>query len=159
RTQPRRRRIHHQHGHRDHRRNAREGPRGRPRREGVRSERPLPRNLRDHTAFGFHGDLPERVERARAALRRMEMSNTTTALGVRRIGDAGLMDIRGDVTAQSEPALAEAFADASTGGIRAVVLNFTALDYMNSGGIGLPGTRLVRANHREQRLGPYGVTE
>jgi len=87
------------------------------------------------------------------------MANTTTALGVRRIGDAGLMDIRGDVTAQCEPALAEAFAEASSGGIRAVILNFTALDYMNSGGIGLLVTLLVRANRQKQRLCAYGLNE
>src|SRR5438445_10480811 len=89
----------------------------------------------------------------------MEMANTTTALGVRRIGDAGLMDIRGDVTAQSEPALAEAFAEASSGGIRAVILNFSALDYMNSGGIGLLVTLLVRADRQKQRLCAYGRNE
>ena len=87
------------------------------------------------------------------------MSNTTTALGVRRIGDAGLMDIRGDVTAQSEPALAEAFAEASSGGIRAVILNFSALDYMNSGGIGLLVTLLVRANRQKQRLLALGLND
>src|SRR3989441_12010590 len=89
----------------------------------------------------------------------MEMANTTTALGVRRIGDAGLMDIRGDVTAQSEPALAEAFAEASSGGIRAVILNFSALDYMNSGGPGLLRTLLLQANPQKQLACAYGPNE
>jgi len=87
------------------------------------------------------------------------MANTTIAMGVRRIGDAGLVDIRGDITAQSEPALAQAFAEASAGPIRAVILNFSALDYMNSGGIGLLVTLLVRANRQKQRLCAYGLNE
>ena len=87
------------------------------------------------------------------------MANTTVAIGVRRIGDAGLVDIRGDITAQSEPALAQAFAEAGSGGIRAVILNFSGLDYMNSGGIGLLVTLLVRANRQKQRLLAYGLSE
>jgi len=87
------------------------------------------------------------------------MANTTIAIGVRRIGDAGLVDIRGDITAQSEPALAQAFAEASSGGIRAVILNFSGLDYMNSGGIGLLVTLLVRANRQKQKLLACGLNE
>jgi len=48
---------------------------------------------------------------------------------------------------------------ASSGGIRAVILNFSALDYMNSGGIGLLVTLLVRANRQKQRLCAYGLNE
>jgi anti-sigma B factor antagonist len=44
------------------------------------------------------------------------------------------------------------------GGARAVVLNFTGLDYMNSGGIGLLVTLLVRAQRQKQQLLAYGLT-
>ena len=42
---------------------------------------------------------------------------------------------------------------------RAIVLNFTGLAYMNSGGIGLLVTLLVRANRQSQRLLAFGLTE
>ena len=46
-----------------------------------------------------------------------------------------------------------------TGDARAIVLNFSDLSYMNSGGIGLLVTLLVRANRRSQRLMAYGLSE
>ena len=41
----------------------------------------------------------------------------------------------------------------------AIVLNFTGLEYMNSGGIGLLVTLLVRANRHTQRLLAFGLTD
>jgi len=37
------------------------------------------------------------------------------------------------------------------------VLNFTGLNYMNSGGIGMIVTLLVRANRQHQQLAAYGL--
>ena len=48
---------------------------------------------------------------------------------------------------------------AAEGGTRAVILNFTGLEYMNSGGIGLLVTLLVRANRAKQKLLAFGLTE
>ncbi len=45
------------------------------------------------------------------------------------------------------------------GDAKAIVLNFTELSYMNSGGIGLLVTLLVRANRRSQKLMAYGLSE
>ena len=39
------------------------------------------------------------------------------------------------------------------------MLNFTDLSYMNSGGIGLLVTLLVRANRRSQRLMAFGLSD
>ena len=39
------------------------------------------------------------------------------------------------------------------------ILNFTGLEYMNSSGIGLLVTLLVRANRNQQRLLAYGLTD
>ena len=39
------------------------------------------------------------------------------------------------------------------------ILNFTGLEYMNSGGIGLLVTLLVRANRAKQKLLAFGLTE
>ncbi len=42
---------------------------------------------------------------------------------------------------------------------RAIVLDFSALDYMNSGGIGLLVTLLVRANRQKQKLLACGLND
>jgi anti-sigma B factor antagonist len=88
------------------------------------------------------------------------MTQGTLSMAVRRIDDkVAVLDIQGDITAASEEALGEAYAEAAEDGTRAVVLNFSGLEYMNSGGIGLLVTLLVRANRAKQKLLAYGLTE
>lgn len=72
---------------------------------------------------------------------------------------AFVIDIHGDVTPDAEPALMEAWAEATSGLPRAVVLNFAGLDYMNSGGIGLLVTLLVRAQREHQQLLACGLSD
>jgi anti-sigma B factor antagonist len=74
-------------------------------------------------------------------------------------GNAAIVDIKGDVTAASEDVLMEAYNNASSDGVLAIVLNFSGLEYMNSGGIGLLVTLLVRANRQRQRLLAFGLSE
>jgi anti-sigma B factor antagonist len=84
----------------------------------------------------------------------------TLSTTVRRIdGAVAILDIQGDITSASEDALGEAYAEGAEGGTRAVVLNFSGLEYMNSGGIGLLVTLLVRANRAKQKLLAFGLTE
>lgn len=85
------------------------------------------------------------------------MTEATATFDVRRVGTAGVVDIRGDVTASSEDVLMRAYDDA--GDARAIVLNFSELSYMNSGGIGLLVTLLVRANRHSQRLLAFGLSD
>lgn len=85
------------------------------------------------------------------------MAEATATFDVRRHGAAGILDIRGDVTAGSEDVLMNAYE--SAGDVTAVILNFAGLSYMNSGGIGLLVTLLVRARRRSQRLLAYGLSE
>jgi anti-sigma B factor antagonist len=70
-----------------------------------------------------------------------------------------VIDIQGDITAASEDVLMEAYGRASTEGVQAIVLSFTGLEYMNSGGIGLLVTLLVRAQRQHQRVLAYGLSE
>ena len=53
----------------------------------------------------------------------------------------------------------DAYAAASAAGARTIVLDFSALDYMNSGGIGLLVTLLVRIQRQGQRLTAMGISE
>ena len=85
------------------------------------------------------------------------MSETTT-MEVRAAGGAAILDIRGDVTAASEDVLMSAYERAGDG-TKAVVLNFSGLEYMNSGGIGLLVTLLVRANRQRRKLIAFGLSE
>ena len=84
---------------------------------------------------------------------------STLSTTVRRIGNVAILDIEGDITSASEEALGEAYAEGADGGVRAVVLNFTGLEYMNSGGIGLLVTLLVRANRSGQKLLACGLDD
>jgi anti-sigma B factor antagonist len=72
---------------------------------------------------------------------------------------ASVIDFKGDVTASSEKALADAYTRASGKFTRTIVLNFSGLEYMNSGGIGMLVTLLVRANRQRQRLVAFGLNE
>jgi anti-sigma B factor antagonist len=87
------------------------------------------------------------------------MSTGTETTGGRRVGDTGIIDIHGDITSASEDVLMEAYNEASSDGARIIALNFSGLEYMNSGGIGLLVTLLVRANRQRQRLLAFGLTD
>ena len=90
----------------------------------------------------------------------MTMPEAATTFDVRETTEAiRVIEIEGDITAQSEDVLMDAYARASGKGVRAIVLDFTRLDYMNSGGIGLLVTLLVRAQRQRQRVLAYGLTE
>jgi anti-sigma B factor antagonist len=88
------------------------------------------------------------------------MPEAATTLDVREVSDAvRVIEIKGDVTAASEDVLMEAYGRASGEGVRAIVLSFAGLDYMNSGGIGLLVTLLVRAQRQRQRVLAYGLSD
>ncbi len=88
------------------------------------------------------------------------MSHVNVALSVRQVTPrTSIIDIRGEVNAFAENALAAAYAEASTPTTQAIVLNFTGLEYMNSSGIGLLVTFLIRANRQKQRMLAYGLSE
>jgi anti-sigma B factor antagonist len=88
------------------------------------------------------------------------MTTPFISMDVRHVGGgAAVVDIKGDVTATCEEPLMAAYEQASTGGTQRLVLNFTGLEYMNSSGIGMLVTLLVRANRHRQKLAAYGLTD
>lgn len=70
-----------------------------------------------------------------------------------------VIDVVGEITAFSDQEMAAAHDRASSPGTKAVVLNFERLDYMNSGGIGLLVTTLIRAQRSGQALRAYGLSD
>ena len=88
------------------------------------------------------------------------MSTPAVTMDVRRIDDeVAVVDIKGEVTAACEPVLMSAYEAASDGKTTQLVLNFAGLEYMNSGGIGMLVTLLVRANRQRQQLAAYGLSD
>ncbi|MGQ0831976.1 MAG: STAS domain-containing protein [Microthrixaceae bacterium] len=84
---------------------------------------------------------------------------STTITGRVIDGGVGVVEVTGDMRASCEDALMAAYASACGAGTKGVVLNFDGLDFLNSGGIGLLVTLLVRANRSGQRLGACGLSE
>lgn len=82
----------------------------------------------------------------------------TATMTTRVVSDTvTVIDICGDVVPSTEDVLLEAFAKCEPA--RVVVLNFHDLAYMNSGGIGLLVTMLVRAQRNGQTLRAYGLSD
>ncbi len=52
-----------------------------------------------------------------------------------------------------------AYNEANAPTTRTIILNFTGLQYMNSSGIGLIVTLLIRVNRQKQRLLAFGLSE
>src|SRR5688500_18625383 len=88
------------------------------------------------------------------------MPETSIKMDVRNASPtASIIDIHGDMTAAAEDILMQAYAEANTPTTRTIILNFTDLDYMNSSGIGLLVTLLIRVNRQKQELRAYGLSE
>jgi anti-sigma B factor antagonist len=87
------------------------------------------------------------------------MTSATTNTSADRIDERTIViRVRGDVTAASEGPLMAAYGQAGEK-TRVIVLDFSGLDYMNSGGIGLLVTLLVRANRQKQKLVATGLND
>ncbi len=88
------------------------------------------------------------------------MPQANIVMNVRQVSPiASIIDIHGEVTASAEKVLMEAYTEASTPTTRSIILNFSELEYMNSSGIGLIVTLLIRVNRQKQRLLAYGLNE
>jgi anti-sigma B factor antagonist len=92
--------------------------------------------------------------------RRNEMPEAQVKMNVRRAGEkASIIDVQGELTAFAETVLMDAYNQASDGQVRAIILNFEDLEYMNSSGIGLLVTLLIRINREKQQLLTYGLSD
>jgi anti-sigma B factor antagonist len=80
-------------------------------------------------------------------------------MSIRELADGiRVIDIEGEITAFSDKEISAAHEKAGDGAT-AVVLNFEGLEYMNSGGIGLIVTTLIRAQRAGHSLRAYGLTD
>lgn len=84
---------------------------------------------------------------------------TATVIELDQEGPAAILRISGDITSASEGDLMAAYGLAAASGSSTVILDFSKLEYMNSGGIGLLVTLLVRAQRGGGRLVATGLSE
>ena len=68
-----------------------------------------------------------------------------------------VFDISGEVSSAAENQLTEAYNRATSAGAKRIIFNFTDLEYMNSSGIGLLVTLLIRAQRQNQQLLAFGL--
>ena len=88
------------------------------------------------------------------------MPQAKAVMNVRRISaTASIIDVQGEVSAQAENVLMSAYTEASTATTRIIILNFSGLEYMNSSGIGLLVTLLIRVNRQKQHMLTYGLSD
>ena len=92
--------------------------------------------------------------------RRKDMPQAQVKMNVRKASEkVSIIDVEGEFNAFAETVLMDAYNQASDGQVRAIILNFEDLEYMNSSGIGLLVTLLIRINREKQRLLTYGLSE
>ena len=88
------------------------------------------------------------------------MEPTQLSMKVRNLNSkVSIVDIEGEITSAAENILMDAYTQATSAGAHDILLNFTNLEYMNSSGIGLLVTLLIRINRQKQRLSVFGLSE
>ena len=88
------------------------------------------------------------------------MPEAKVKMNVRKANaNACIIDVEGELTAFAEDVLMDAYNQACAKGARVIVLNFENLEYMNSSGIGLLVTLLIRINRENQKLLSYGLSD
>lgn len=88
------------------------------------------------------------------------MTNDNLRMTVEQLnGKVSVIRIAGDITAAAENKLMDAYSQASSNGTRGIILDFNELEYMNSSGIGLLVTLLVRAKRQDQKLMAVGLSD
>jgi anti-sigma B factor antagonist len=88
------------------------------------------------------------------------MSKANITINVRSLNkDTSVLDIHGEINSFAEDALMEAYTAATAKGACNIMLNFQGLDYMNSSGIGLLVTLLIRVQRQKQHLMAFGLTD
>jgi anti-sigma B factor antagonist len=88
------------------------------------------------------------------------MTNANIQINVRTPSPkVAILDIHGEINSYAENAIMDAYTQSSSAGANAIILNFEGLDYMNSSGIGLLVTLLIRVQRQKQRLLAFGLSE
>lgn len=87
------------------------------------------------------------------------MPNTLDTKVRKTDNNIAVIDISGEINGYSEEALMAAYKEASNDHSKVIILNFSDLKYMNSSGIGLLVTLLIRVKRKKQQLLAYGLND
>ena len=82
-----------------------------------------------------------------------------TEIGLETVCDVTLFDIKGDVTALSEPSLNNAYSKILDQGVSKILLKFKKDAYINSGGIAVLIQILAETNRKQQDTGIIGLSD
>ena len=86
------------------------------------------------------------------------MTTSELEFAVRKEAGDPVIELTGDVNAGAERALMEGYAEATAAGARAVVLDFTAADYINSTGIAVIVGLLAQARTQDVEIRATGLS-
>jgi anti-anti-sigma factor len=84
--------------------------------------------------------------------------NQETVINLEQQGDTIIFDIKGDVTAFSEPFFKEAYQKANAQSIRKLLLKFCEDAYINSGGIAVLIQLLAETKRNSQQIAITGLS-
>ena len=80
-------------------------------------------------------------------------------VNLRLEGKLAIIDINGDVTSLAEKKLLSAFDKAAAQQTKCIILNFTAVGYVNSAGMSIIISLLTRSQSNGQKLRAFGLSE
>jgi anti-anti-sigma factor len=86
------------------------------------------------------------------------MATKALEASVRQQGSIAVIDLRGEIDSFGETALNDAYAEAEKRNPPAVLLNFSAVEYINSTGIALIVALLARARKTGRKLLTTGLS-
>lgn len=78
---------------------------------------------------------------------------------VRHQPSVSVVELHGEINALAEPILNAAYAEAEERGLEIILLNFSAVNYINSTGIALIVSLLARARKQHRRLLACGLSQ
>jgi anti-anti-sigma factor len=87
------------------------------------------------------------------------MTTVANPIAVRRAGGAAVLDLPEQIDGTTQERLDAAYEEATRADGRRIVLNFTAVKYVNSTGIALLVGTLARAMRENRRLAAYGLSD
>ena len=87
------------------------------------------------------------------------MPTKTLKASVRHQPSVSVVDLHGEITANAEHILNNAYAEAEQRGLEVILLNFNDVHYINSTGIALIVSLLARARKQHRRLLACGLSD
>lgn len=87
------------------------------------------------------------------------MQQRPNEITLQKQGEVTLLDIKGDITAFSEPYLNDAYKSSDSQGAKKILFKFEDKAYINSGGIAVLIQVLAQTKRNNQTIGITGLSE